>query len=61
MKKLGTLYGVDLLLDTDDEKILKFAEGHFEHQRQRLEKLSDWEIELKMAEFKKKPWWKYLW
>jgi hypothetical protein len=30
MKRLGTLFGVDILLDTDDEKVFKLAERHLQ-------------------------------
>ncbi len=51
MKKLGTLYGVGVLLDTDDERIFELSEKYLETQRKRLEKLSEMEMELHVAAF----------
>ena len=30
MKKLGTLYGIDFLIDTDDEQLFKIVSNYFE-------------------------------
>lgn len=49
MKKLGTLFGCDLLIDTDDVKIQKLAESHMEELVRRSRALSDIDLDREMA------------
>ena len=47
MKKLGLLYGKELLIDTEDEKIFKLAEKYLEKMKEdslKLQELKNHEI-----------------
>ena len=41
MKKLGTIYGVNLILDTDDEKIYKQTVDYFKDLNKKTKSLHD--------------------
>jgi hypothetical protein len=51
MKSLGLLFGVELLLNTDDEEITKNAERYLKDLTYKAEKLAKLETEKEANEF----------
>lgn len=51
MKKLGLLFGAELLLDTDDEQIGKAAERHLEQMNKDSKELHAFKIKEEMASY----------
>lgn len=47
MKKLGTLYGADLLIDTDDEYLFSCAEKYLKDRTQ-IKEMTDEELDLEV-------------
>lgn len=53
MKKLGSLYGADLLLDTDDTKTFEAASSYLDELAKERAKKFDRETELSLSGIKK--------
>jgi frataxin-like iron-binding protein CyaY len=51
MYKMGTLFGADILLNSNDPKIQKLADNYWESVNKKLERLGEMEIDAEMAKF----------